>query len=203
MPGERALRHAVLLTLALAFLPAPAGAQGRRTERGRLLVRGPEAERVRAIVRELLPPGLDPAAFRAYVLENPEWNARAAPDGALVVFSGLLAALDDDELAIVLGHELAHVTHEHARRQLEQALSVQRAAAGALGAAEQLDDPAERSLVRAAALLAAAAWQNGYVRWQEGQADRIGLRYAFEAGYDVSKAKALWERFAARAAGCP
>ena len=47
-----------------------------------------------------------------------------------------------------------------------------------------------------AALLGASAWSNGYGRGYEDQADRVGLRYAFEAGYDVNKGPRLWQRFA-------
>jgi predicted Zn-dependent protease len=44
--------------------------------------------------------------------------------------------------------------------------------------------------------LGAAAFANGYSRDQEDQADRVGMRYAYEAGYDVSKGPALWKKFA-------
>ena len=56
------------------------------------------------------------------------------------------------------------------------------------------------SLVKQFALLLAtdlalSAWVNGYGRELEDQADRVGLRYAFEAGFDISNAPRLWERF--------
>ena len=44
--------------------------------------------------------------------------------------------------------------------------------------------------------LAATAYSNGYSRGKEDQADRVGLRYAYEAGYDVTKGPRLWNRFA-------
>ena len=40
------------------------------------------------------------------------------------------------------------------------------------------------------------AWQNGYGRSHEDQADRVGLRYAYEAGYDITRGPELWRRFA-------
>ena len=40
------------------------------------------------------------------------------------------------------------------------------------------------------------AWKNGYGRSLEDQADRVGLRYAYEAGYDITKGPRLWQRFA-------
>jgi len=169
---------------------------GEEEDYGRLRTRGPEVERVRGIVDELVPPYLNAENFRVYVVDNEEWNAMAAPNGAIFVFSGLLDALDDDELAIILGHELVHATHEHSRKEFKKAMFVQLLAAGVIGAAEGIDSDGKRMLVQTAALFGAMAWQNGYGRSQEDQADRVGLRYAFQAGYDVSKAPALWERFA-------
>jgi predicted Zn-dependent protease len=48
----------------------------------------------------------------------------------------------------------------------------------------------------AAAGVALGAIQNGYSRGNEDQADRVGLRYAFEGGFDVHKGPTLWDRFA-------
>ena len=94
----------------------------------------PGVERVRRIVDHLLPPYLAPSDVRVYVIENPEWNAFAMGNYSIYVFSGLLDAMDDDEVAIVLGHELVHATHEHSRRQAKKGMWIQLAAAGALGA---------------------------------------------------------------------
>ena len=47
-------------------------------------------------------------------------------------------------------------------------------------------------------MFGAMAWSNGYGRNLEDQADRVGLRYAYEAGYDISKGPRLWNRFAKR-----
>ena len=80
---------------------------------GALHESGPDVERVRSITRKLLPPYVDPEDFRVYVVDNEEWNAMAGPNGAIFVYRGLLEAMDDDEVALVLGHEIAHVTHEH------------------------------------------------------------------------------------------
>lgn len=170
--------------------------EGHEEEIGRLRARGPEVERVRAIVSDLVPPYRDQEDFRVYVIDNEEWNAMAAPNGAIFVFSGLLEALDDDELAVILGHELVHATHEHSRKQYKKDMIVQLIAAGVIGAAEEIDSEAKKILVQGAALMAAMAWQSGYGRSHEDQADRVGLRYAWEAGYDVGKAPRLWQRFA-------
>src|SRR5262245_12844497 len=112
------------------------------------------------------------------------------------VFSGLLNDMDDDEVAIVLGHELVHATHEHSRRQFKKDMWVQLAMLGALGAASTIDSDTQKAVAGLAVIAAGSALKNGYGRGMEDQADRVGLRYAYEAGYDISKGPRLWNRFA-------
>jgi hypothetical protein len=163
---------------------------------GRLHDAGPDVERVRAIVDGLIPPYLDPDAVRSYVIDNEEWNAFAMGNYSIYVFSGLLDDMDDDEVAIVLGHELAHATHEHTRRQFKKQMWIQLLALGVVGAAESVDDKNKRAVIDLLAVFGATAWSNGYGRDLEDQADRVGLRYAYEAGYDITKGPRLWTRFA-------
>jgi hypothetical protein len=179
------------------------GGDGRVADYGRLVESGPEVRRVRSVAAELVPPYLDAEGFRAYVVDNDEWNAMAAPNGSIYVFSGLLRDMDDDELAIVLGHEMAHATHEHSRKQFKKDLLIQLAAVGVVTAAEGIDSKARRTALQVAALLGASAWVNGYGRAHEDQADRVGLRYAYEAGYDVEKGPPVWRRFAKKYGGAP
>ncbi len=174
------------------------GNGGRRETVGRLYEDGPEVERVRAIIDALVPPYLDRDALRVYVIDNDEWNAFAMGNYSIYVFSGLLRDMDDDEVAIVLGHELAHATHEHTRRQFKKQMWIQLLAAGVVGAGEEIHDKNKRALVQLLAVFGAAAWSNGYGRDLEDQADRVGLRYAYEAGFDISKGPRLWNRFAKR-----
>ena len=164
---------------------------------GELLDSGPEVRRVRTITRRLVPSYLEADDFRVYVVDNDEWNAMAGPNGSIFVFSGLLRDLDDDEVAIVLGHELAHATHEHSRRQYKRGIFTNMAAIGASAVAGQtIGSTAGRTAAEYGIGLASSAWSNGYGREHEDQADRVGMRYAYEAGYDVSKAPKLWQRFA-------
>jgi predicted Zn-dependent protease len=163
---------------------------------GRLIEDGSMVARARRITAELAPPYIDPAELRVYVVENDEWNAMAAPNYSIYVFSGLLEEMDDDEVAIVLGHELAHATHEHSRRQYKRGMWVQLGAiATAAVAGEAIDDERAGTAAQLATLLGASAMVSGYSRDHEDQADRVGMRYAHEAGYDVSKGPRLWQRF--------
>jgi Zn-dependent protease with chaperone function len=159
-------------------------------DQGALLVEGPSVERVRRITANLVPPYLIPSDFRVYVVENEEWNAMAAPNYSIFVYTGLLEAMNDDEVAIVLGHEIAHATHEHSRRQYGR---TQWAGIGAMMAGTVLGEYGSAAEMGSA--LAANAVVNSYSRNHEDQADRVGMRYAYEGGYDVTKAPEIWAKF--------
>ena len=143
--------------------------EGGRTETvGWMFDSGPKADRARRIVDSLLPPYVDPSQVRVYVIENKEWNAFAMGNYSLYVFSGMMDDLDDDELAIVMGHEIAHATHEHTRRQFKKAMWIQLAALGVAAAAEEIDDKNKRAVAQLLVMFGAQAWSNGYGRDMEG-----------------------------------
>jgi Zn-dependent protease with chaperone function len=170
---------------------------GKETSLGRLEESGPRVERVRAMLRLICPPYLKPEDFRVYVVDNQEWNAMAAPNRSIYVFSGLLDSMDDDEVAVVLGHELAHATHEHSRRAYKKQIFVALGATVVAVAAESsIENDVKRIGAQLGTLLVASALTSGYGRSLEDQADRVGLRYAWEGGYEVSKGPGLWEKFA-------
>jgi len=169
---------------------------GRRARTiGRLSDSGSEILRVRRIVERVAPPYVDTERVRVYTIANDDWNAFAMGNYAIYVYTGLLRDMDDDEVAIVLGHELAHATHEHTRRRFTKAMWVQIAALG-VTAASRNDSRQQRVLVNLITAMTAMAMVNGYGRDLEDQADRVGLRYAYEGGYDVARGPALWRRFA-------
>src|SRR5215470_6201394 len=90
---------------------------GKQTSTGALHKTGPEVDRVRTIVDRVMPPHIDRSKVRVYVVDNKEWNAMAMPNYSVYVFSGILGDLNDNEMALVLGHELTHAIYEHGRRQ--------------------------------------------------------------------------------------
>jgi Zn-dependent protease with chaperone function len=161
---------------------------------GRITESGPDVARIQAIVNRLIPPSRAGAPLRVRIIETKQWNASAMPNGAIWVNRGLLDEVSNDELAIVLGHELAHYTHEHSRRKARNNSLVQLTAAVASAGLEQINSPAKYSAARLGSELALDAWQSGYSRSLEDQADRVGLRYAFEGGFDVTQGPRLWNR---------
>jgi Zn-dependent protease with chaperone function len=174
------------------------GADGKEKSLGELLTTGPQVDRARRIVDRLLPAYVDPKSVRVYVVENKEWNAMAMANYSIYVFSGLMADTDDDELAIVLGHEIAHATHEHSRRQAKKGMITGITGQVANIGAGMIGNDMARSAAQGATALGVTTVGNVYSREDEDQADRVGLRYVYEAGYDVTKAPALWKRFAAK-----
>ena len=172
-----------------------ADANGRKVEIGEIEEAGGRVARVRHIVGRVAPPYVDQSKLRVYVIDNKEWNAMAMGNGAIWVFKGIMDDMSDDELAIVVGHELTHYTHEHSRRQMRKGLWIQMGSLAAVAAAEAIDNNQLKAVAQVGAVLGFTAWMNGYGRDLEDQADRVGLRYAYEGGYDVSKAPAVWQRF--------
>jgi Zn-dependent protease with chaperone function len=158
-------------------------------------------EYVASIGRRLIPahqaelPDGDPRKipFQFHVVLDDNPNAFATPNGIVVVHSGLIEMLDNEaQLAAVVGHEIAHSTHEHTWRQ-QQFHKKKRfaiAMAGAVAAGYGLGSLADL------ANLVNAAIASGHSRSLENQADRVGLQYMVQAGYDPREAPAVWKLMA-------
>jgi len=167
----------------------------RRQSVGAILESGPKVERVESIMYRLLPPYVAPADVRVCVVDTGEWNASAMGNGSIWVYSGLLDAMSDDEIAVILGHELAHYTHEHSRRGMKTGMWGQIAGLASAVGVSAMGNGMARDAAGLGASLSLSAWQSGYSRELEDQSDRVGLRYAHEAGFDVSVGPALWMKF--------
>lgn len=128
--------------------------------------------------------------FQFHVVIDENANAFATPNGIVVVNSGLIELLENEaQLAAVLGHEIAHSTHEHTWRQ-QQFHKGKRLAigiAGAFAAAYGLNSLSDL------ANLVNAAIVSGHSRSLENQSDRVGLQYMISAGYDPRQAPAVWK----------
>jgi predicted Zn-dependent protease len=125
------------------------------------------------------------------VVSSDELNAFCMPGGKIVFYSGLInrLSLTDDEIAIVMGHEIAHALREHSREQVSQAMAAQTA----IGVGAAL-----LGLGGGTADLASTAYEafvaTKFSRDDESEADRIGLELAARAGYDPRAGVALWQK---------
>jgi len=129
-------------------------------------------------------------------------NAFALPGGRVGFFEGILEVAEtDDELATVMGHEVAHVAARHGSERMSQALLV---SLGGMGLSVALrDKPAQTQQLFLAAYGLGA--QVGYLlpnsRQHELEADQIGLLYMARAGYDPRASVDFWEGMAAASEG--
>lgn len=144
------------------------------------------------------------AEWEFVVFESDELNAFALPGGKVGVYTGLLELVEsDDELAAVVGHEIAHVTSRHSAERVTQQMIAGAAAIGTEIYMESEDvDSSDRMLTRAAL---GAATSLGvmlpFSRLHETEADVIGLRFAAGAGYDPRAAATFWEKMKAASEG--
>lgn len=152
------------------------------------LVEDPEVKNyVQGIVDRIvktLPP--QPYKFKTSVLLEPSLNAFATPGGFVFVHTGLIQNLDhESELAGVLSHEIAHVTQRHVAQRMErgQIISLATLAAAIAGLAASGGGQAGGAAMVAAGAAGSSAMLN-YSRADESEADRFGLRYLTEAGYN-------------------
>ena len=117
--------------------------------------------------------------FTFTVLDNPNINAFATPGGYIYVNRGLMAYLESEaELAGVLGHEIAHVTQNHASRQQTANVTNSVLAAMAYVVTGSRD-------VADASTMAGTALVRGYGRDHELEADEHGAQYMHKTGYDT------------------
>lgn len=131
------------------------------------------------------------------LVENKEANAWCMPGGKVVVYSGMLPTTKNEEgLAVVMGHEIAHAIAEHGNERMSQGLIAQmggmaldQALATSPAQTKQLWMGAYGAGVQYGALLP-------YGRLQESEADRLGLIFMAIAGYDPTEAANFWERMA-------
>jgi len=156
---------------------------------------GPQAEMVARVggrLARVVPPPPQGRGYRFVLFEEDEANAFALPNGDVGIFTGLFDVVrTDDELAAVLGHEIAHVTARHAAEQVSQRLLASLGLAVVAGASQDED------VTRAVAALAGIGVLLPFSRLQESEADRIGQLYMARACYDPAAAITVWKRFAA------
>jgi predicted Zn-dependent protease len=153
--------------------------------------------RVRGIAARLIP---QTAAFRpdapgwqweVNVIASKEVNAWCMPGGKIAVYTGLAEQLQatDDELAAVMGHEIAHALREHGRERASQAMvqglgiAVVGTALGMSGGAQDLTQ-----------LVIDLTFNLPNSRTDETEADRIGVELAARAGYDPRASVSLWQK---------
>ncbi|WP_058834823.1 M48 family metallopeptidase [Luteimonas abyssi] len=146
--------------------------------------------------------GMQPTRFsesfdwEVNVIDSQEANAFCLPGGKMAVYTGLVpVAQNEDALAVVMGHEIAHALLRHgAQRMAQQRLSQVGQMAGALSGM----DPQQQQMVMAAM---GYGYLLPYARKHETEADEVGLMLAAAACFDPQEAIPLWERMGEASGG--
>ncbi|MBU3594377.1 M48 family metallopeptidase [Polynucleobacter sp. 71A-WALBACH] len=166
-------------------------------EKNILVTSGPTYDRLKVIANRLIP---QTEAFRddtkqwdwrLTLIDAPVLNATCAPGGKITFYTGIIEQLNlnDDEIAAIMGHEIAHALREHGRERVSQAaaqnvlVNIAMAVAGPYGSA-----------VSAANQVAQYAIVLPNSRENESEADAIGLELAARAGYNPLGAISVWQK---------
>jgi len=124
-------------------------------------------------------------------------NAWCMPGGKVVVYTGILPlTLDDEGLACVMGHEVAHAVARHGNERLSQQLMI---TFGAIGLDIALKEKPEKTkeLFMLAYGVGSQLGSLAYSRSHESEADKMGMIFMAMSGYDPAKAIKFWQRMAA------
>jgi predicted Zn-dependent protease len=164
----------------------------------------PQLVRLRAIAQKIIPfsyewnPRAKDWKWEINLLNSKQVNAFCMPGGKIAFYSGILEQLQltDDEVAMVMGHEIAHALREHARERMGKA-----AVANGVGIVAQ---------VLGAGQLTQAAIGGGsnllmlkYGREDESESDLIGMELAARAGFNPRAGVSLWQKMGAASKGAP
>jgi predicted Zn-dependent protease len=162
--------------------------------------------RVRTVAQRIIPqtatfrPDARSWQWEVNVIESPEVNAWAMPGGKIAFYSGIIdrLQLSDDEIAAIMGHEIAHALREHGRERASRAVN-QSIAVGVIGAATGVG----QGTMDLAQLALEVTTNLPNSREQEIEADRIGVELAARAGYNPHAAVTLWQKMEQVSQGGP
>jgi len=164
----------------------------------------PQLLRLHAIAKRLIPHTLawNPRArdwrWQVNLIGSKQLNAWCMPGGKIAFYTGILdqLQLDDDEVAMIMGHEMAHALREHARERASKNMATEGLSriGGAVAASVFGIDPRVTDLIaRGGANLLTLKFS----RDDETEADLVGLEIAARAGYRPEASVALWKKMLA------
>ncbi len=165
----------------------------------------PQVRRLRAIAKAIIPHALrwNPRArdwrWEVNLIGSKQINAFCMPGGKIAFYSGILEQLKltNDEVATVMGHEVAHALREHARARMGKNAATG-IGAGLLGQVLGLGELGQTVTNYGAQLLTLQ-----FSRGDESEADLVGMELAARAGFDPRAGVSLWQKMAAASKGAP
>ncbi len=124
-------------------------------------------------------------------------NAWCMPGGKVVVYSGIMPyALNDNLLAVVIGHEIAHAVARHGNERMSQGLLLQLGGMALDAALNEKPDETRILFQQAYGITTQLAVALPYSRQHETEADKLGLIFMAMAGYNPEAAIEFWQRMA-------
>ena len=169
-----------------------------------------QLKRLREIAQKIIPfanewnPRVSQWKWEVNLIGSNQINAYCMPGGKIVFYTGIIKTLNlsDDEIAVVMGHEMAHALREHARERMGKSTATQGLARlGGLLASSWLGiDP---NLADAVAQGGANLLTLKFGREDESEADLVGMELAARAGFDPRAGVTLWQKMAAANKGAP
>jgi predicted Zn-dependent protease len=169
-----------------------------------------QVQRLRAIMDRIIPftwqwnPRAQQWKWEVNLIGSNQINAYCMPGGKIAFYTGILNKLQltDDEVAMVMGHEIAHALREHARERMGKGRATDFAArvGGSLAASLFGIDP---RITDAVAQTGASLATLKFGREDESEADLVGMELAARAGYDPRAGVSLWQKMSANNKGAP
>jgi len=158
-----------------------------------------QLERLRRIARTLIPPAArfneDSKRWRWEVnlISSRQVNAFCMPGGKIAFFTGIIDALQatDDEVAVIMGHEVAHALLEHGRARMSKQV-LKNVGISVAAAVLNLGQVSTTVLAQAADLAVTLPFS----RQHETDADLVGMELAARAGFDPGAAASVWRKMA-------
>lgn len=129
-------------------------------------------------------------------------NAFCMPGGKIVVYEGLMKLVgSDDELAVVLGHEVAHAVAKHSNERMSQQMLAQYGAQVLGGVLSEKSAAVQEIAGQVYGLGAQYGVMLPFSRKHETEADKMGLVFMAMAGYNPDKAITFWQKMAQNSGG--
>jgi len=165
----------------------------------------PQVQRLRAIAKRIIPQSLpwNPRAkqwrWEVNVINSAQLNAFCMPGGKIAFYYGILVKLKltDDEVATIMGHEVAHALREHARERMGKTAAT-RIGASLVSSLLGLGNTGDALLNMGGQILTLK-----FSREDETEADLVGMELAARAGYNPAAGISLWQKMAEASKGAP
>lgn len=144
---------------------------------------------------------LDGYQWEFNLIEDAQVNAWCMPGGKVAVYTGILPVTQDENgLAVVMGHEIAHAVARHSNERMSQQMAAQ-GLGGVLSAAVGQNPSATQNVFLQAVGVGSQVGLLKFSRTQETEADHLGLIFMAMAGYNPDSAVGFWQRMAAQSQG--